>query len=694
MNNNNKSLLYFFFFFLIVYPVYSQQFNIKDRYNNPTFSEIVIFDLNNNSLHEFSTQDYFSLNLPNQKINIELYFNKKSIQKIRFNNMVYSGKFELGVEEPSVDFLIINGKKPISAYAIDPTNIDFDYAEVTAVAKGTELYKCKEYNFTTGQCYGNFQKTMDLTPGTLYSFILTKEDPLYTEISYQTQGCSCTSSCTVPTAGSNPTCTAICTDYCEINFTVPQYAESGWLERVHYNVTITIAGTGTKESALQRGWLDRDLIEMSGDETVIGSSTTTTTLTTTFTNNNMPSSGSNAFNELNCTDTWGSRNCTWYPYINSSLTCSGKRQSCITTMVINFVNYTWNFTRYRPNITIISPENNTKVVDSLVYFYYNVTDPQTLQSCNLSINNITLNVTLTPQKSVILNFSRILTTRSNIWEINCSNNDTEQTHLGTSGLLNLTLNAIPWITNHVVLDPIDLIGGSNLSVTCNGTANDLDGFGDITKVNATLFFVDKTPASPDNLSNHYTNSSCNLLTGSGNSIDFTCGFEVIYYANNGTWYCNTTVVDSADTKNTSQISTTIRQLLAIGVYPELIDFGNMQALQISPNDMDINITNLGNVPLDLRLYAYALIENDNLSMVCERGIIPLENERFSIFPSQPFNSMTNVNNTLNSVFVDINIPRQVYGQEESKKPIFWKLQIPMATQGKCNGTVVFTAIPR
>ena len=67
-------------------------------------------------------------------------------------------------------------------YSIDPTGVNFSDAIVTVTAKGTELYKCKEWNFTEQACYGSWVKLMDIIPGQNYTFNLTPEDPGFAEI--------------------------------------------------------------------------------------------------------------------------------------------------------------------------------------------------------------------------------------------------------------------------------------------------------------------------------------------------------------------------------------------------------------------------------------------------------------------------------------------------------------------------------
>ncbi len=343
-----------------------------------------------------------------------------------------------------------------------------------------------------------------------------------------------------------------------------------------------------------------------------------------------------------------------------------------------------------PLIQIISPGNNTRV-NNPVIFYYNVSDSSPIINCTLNMNNATLNITNNPQKDVILNFTNSLTQKYNNWSIDCIDNSSTK-NFGSSGLYNLTLNDYPSISNIVVDNPVDLLAGSTKLVYCNGTASDGDSYNDISNLNATLFFTGFNPGDIDNNSNHYSNSSCTLFNGAGNNIDFRCGFELEYYANNGSWYCNATVIDLINTTNSSESTSLINDLLAIGVNPNIINFGNLEIMQISPFDIIVNVTNYGNIMLDLSLYGYAIYENDNLSMDCDTNNISLEYERLSQIADQNYNSMTPINNTLNPVFVDFNLSKREGGAPESRKSIYWKLQIPLYTAGRCNGKVVFSAI--
>ena len=70
----------------------------------------------------------------------------------------------------------------VEVYAIDPTSINFTSAEVTVMAHGEMLYKCKNWDFDGQTCAdNNWTFVMPLTPGESYTFTLTSEDPGFAE---------------------------------------------------------------------------------------------------------------------------------------------------------------------------------------------------------------------------------------------------------------------------------------------------------------------------------------------------------------------------------------------------------------------------------------------------------------------------------------------------------------------------------
>jgi parallel beta-helix repeat protein len=93
------------------------------------------------------------------------------------------------VESDNTDFFRIDDVEEtednarfVQAYAIDPTEFDFSSAEVTVVAQGDKLYKCKLWDFGAERCYGEWElfKT-GLVPGQEYTFTLTPGDPGFGE---------------------------------------------------------------------------------------------------------------------------------------------------------------------------------------------------------------------------------------------------------------------------------------------------------------------------------------------------------------------------------------------------------------------------------------------------------------------------------------------------------------------------------
>lgn len=100
------------------------------------------------------------------------------VKKIEFHDLdISTGLAELGIDDTPE-----TGRRGIKEiYAIDPTKLNFTEAKVTAIAKGHELLKCKDWNFEKQECFGEWKKLMDLTPGVEYTFTLTPDDPAFSE---------------------------------------------------------------------------------------------------------------------------------------------------------------------------------------------------------------------------------------------------------------------------------------------------------------------------------------------------------------------------------------------------------------------------------------------------------------------------------------------------------------------------------
>jgi hypothetical protein len=100
----------------------------------------------------------------------------KAVKRVRLHGVRSAAAVDVGLEE-----LPVEGTGWEQMYAIDLSNSNFSNGTLTAVALGSELYKCKEWNFTEQQCHGEWTKVMDLVPGEEYSIELTPVDPAYSE---------------------------------------------------------------------------------------------------------------------------------------------------------------------------------------------------------------------------------------------------------------------------------------------------------------------------------------------------------------------------------------------------------------------------------------------------------------------------------------------------------------------------------
>jgi len=122
------------------------------------------------------------LDLPKDKYDIAVKFQNYPIQQIEFK--------DLDVQKDVNNFIKVDDAPESGAfaevYAIDPTGFNFTTATVTAIAKGTELYKCKDWDFANQACLGDWVALQSITPGQAYTFTLTPEDPGYAELRAQT----------------------------------------------------------------------------------------------------------------------------------------------------------------------------------------------------------------------------------------------------------------------------------------------------------------------------------------------------------------------------------------------------------------------------------------------------------------------------------------------------------------------------
>jgi hypothetical protein len=274
--------------------------------------------------------------------------------------------------------------------------------------------------------------------------------------------------------------------------------------------------------------------------------------------------------------------------------------------------------------------------------------------------------------------------------------EAQEQEVNTTWTVNTTVNitnAAPFITSIALDTPIDLTAYNTTQVYCNVTTRDYDN--DTVLVNATLYLEGVAEAdAPDSGVDHYTNASCTNITVQDESINWTCVFDVQYYAANAsTWRCNVTAIDTISQFPTSNISglSIVNTLLAIKM-PAIMDYGDLVTGQTS-NDTTGNITNAGNRDVNISVYGYANTPSDGLAFVCTTGSIPLSYERYNISANSSFPLMTQLTSTATNIS-DFYVPRRASDASESINLTYWQVQIPVGAAGVCNGKIVFTASER
>lgn len=240
-----------------------------------------------------------------------------------------------------------------------------------------------------------------------------------------------------------------------------------------------------------------------------------------------------------------------------------------------------------------------------------------------------------------------------------------------------------------------LNAGTTKTINCTVKLRDYNGWDDVKNVNSTFYYFLNASSDPDDNNTHYTNTSCSQATNDGQYlVNWTCSFNVWYYANNGTWKANATANDSFGAKDNDYGNASIAALLALNV-TELIDFGNLAVTETSPTSVQANVTNLGNIPINVSVYGFGgndSVAGAGLAMLCEIRNITLPNERYDLNPATIYDSMIPLTSAP-ALIPLLKISKQTQPDSQMINSTYWRLHVNVTTNpfGICNGTVVFSA---
>ncbi len=346
-----------------------------------------------------------------------------------------------------------------------------------------------------------------------------------------------------------------------------------------------------------------------------------------------------------------------------------------------------------PVVSLVSPLNNTlRIYSSNITFYFNVSDISTIQSCSLIINEKENQTISNPEKNRQLNFTQYLANSQYNWSVNCTD---QRNMIGSSSKFNLTVYfSPPNITNIIIEPAINLEAGTTKNVDCNFTVSDGSGLSSISMVNATLYEANNAdPSSPLDRNFHYINDTCTVNSFSGISVNYTCSFDVSYYANNGSWICNASIIDNINLSFSRAVDTHVNTLLAVFVPQDTLDYGSVDKGTIS-NERNVTIYNYGNMNVSVSVYGYAINETNTNAVSCSQGgSVPLYYEKYSIYENSNFNDMANLTNEsqiINQFSLLQRTQDTMFGSDRNQT--FWKMFIPTSTQkGPCSGFIVFKA---
>ena len=332
-----------------------------------------------------------------------------------------------------------------------------------------------------------------------------------------------------------------------------------------------------------------------------------------------------------------------------------------------------------PVVRLMSPPNNTvNNTHNTIFFFFNVSDSSPVLNCTLIINSTINRTRYNPLRSTALSFNSTIESGNYSWSVNCTDSSL---NTGASPTYYLWINVTTLnISSVSLISPINLQPGSVQLVICNASVQGAY------RVNATLFSTASAAhSSADNNSIHYTNSSCSLING-----NYSCGFYLWYYAENATWMCNVTATSAQGNTTWLNASAQINTLLSMNISPDVMNFGI-----VIPNNatslLKVNITNTGNIPLDLQLYGYGGSLDDGHAMNCTYTFIPIENQHYGFNRSANFTNMTPLSgNSASPSFLNVSIPKRTSAIPWNAT--YWSVFPPMMVPQNCTGSVVFNAI--
>jgi hypothetical protein len=234
----------------------------------------------------------------------------------------------------------------------------------------------------------------------------------------------------------------------------------------------------------------------------------------------------------------------------------------------------------------------------------------------------------------------------------------------------------------------------NNLIMCNATITDSNGYQDVAtsgSVNATFYHSSYGSLYGANDKNQrYTNTSCTFTGGSGTTVTALCIASFEHEAYNGTWNCTITAKDGAGATANASRTNDITELVGLSVLNDSIHYGTMANGASSASALGVNVTNEGNVKIDVQVKG---LSDMNCTVLGNLGI---NNISFNT-TSGAYSTMSA--NKLSTSFQNLdafNLYQEgvaPFGEDQpATNNTWWTITIPNGVRGECNNTVVIHAL--
>ena len=339
-----------------------------------------------------------------------------------------------------------------------------------------------------------------------------------------------------------------------------------------------------------------------------------------------------------------------------------------------------------PNVTLIDPENESvEMADNEIVFSYLVEDYSSIDECRLFINDSLNKTVFDVSSGVVQEFVVNLSNGFYTWFVECDN----PFLTGSSSIFDLFVEVHPpQVVSVSVPDVVNLNPGSTKEVTCDVLVEDGNGAGDISSVEAFFHLEGIGDFSLDDKFVYY--DECDLVSTFGDIGEFSCSFDLLHYASNGSWVCNVTSFDAQGLSGSGFNLSFVDELYAINLSSFNLDYGEIPAGDVS-EEVSLDVFNVGNMPVSVFVRGYGgsdPLEGSGFALFCDNDVdIPVGNSRFSTVEGVPFESKSVLSSDFSIIFEDL---EKQSSSELVSQSTFWELLAPPSEVADCEGMIVFS----